>query len=112
MMNLILRWLIAAVALLVTAYFIPGIVVESVYIAIITALILGLINAVVRPVLFVLTLPITILTLGLFTFVLNALIFWFTASFIEGFYVSGFLAALVGSILVSIISTIGNHLID
>ena len=101
-----------AVALLITAYFIPGIVVESVYVAIITALVLGLLNLVVRPILFILTLPITILTLGLFAFVLNAFIFWFAATFIEGFIVEGFLAALIGSILVSIISAVGHSLID
>lgn len=112
MFNLVLKLLMTAVALLITAYFIPGIVIESVYVAIITALVLGLLNLVVRPILFVLTLPITILTLGLFAFVLNAFIFWFAATFIEGFIVEGFLAALIGSILVSIISAVGHSLID
>lgn len=112
MYNLILKVLIGALALLITAYFIPGIVVESLYVAVIAAIILGLINLIVRPILFVLTLPVTILTLGLFTFVLNALLFWFAASFIEGFYVSGFLAALLGSILVSIINTVGYQIVD
>lgn len=105
------RWLVNALALLAAAYLVPGIVVESIYIALIAALLLGLVNAFLRPVLFILTLPITILTLGLFTFVLNALLFWFVASFVDGFEVDGFLAALVGSLLVSIVSAFGSKLL-
>lgn len=111
-MNIIFRVLIGALALLLAAYLIPGIVVDSIYIAIIAAVILGILNMVVKPILFVLTLPITILTLGLFTFVINAGLFWFAASFIEGFYVSGFLPALLGSLLVSIVSSVGNNTIS
>jgi len=110
-MNIIFRILIGAVALLLAAYLVPGIVVDSIYIAIVAAVILGILNVVVKPILFLLTLPITILTLGLFTFVINAALFWFASSFIEGFYVSGFLPALVGSVLVSVISSVGNNAI-
>lgn len=110
-MKLIARILVSALALLIVARFIPGIDVEGIYIAIITALILGILNVFVKPILVILTLPITIVTLGLFMFVINALIFWFAASFIDGFTVTGFLPALIGSVLVSIISAIGNKLI-
>ena len=112
MLTLISRLLITALALLLAAYLVPDIVVDSLYIALIAALILGLLNAVVRPILFVLTLPITIVTLGLFIFVLNALLFWFVASFVEGFAVNGFWAALFGSVIVSVVSTIGNKFIN
>lgn len=112
MINLITKVLLSAVALLVVAYLLPGIEVESIYIAVIAAVILGLLNLIVRPVLFVLTLPVTIVTLGLFAFVLNALIFWFAASFVDGFSVDGFLSALLGSILVSIITALGDKFID
>lgn len=109
-MKLILHVLVVALALLVSAYIIPGIEVSSLYIAIVAAVIIGLLNLVIRPILFVLTLPLTILTLGLFTFVLNALIFWFAASFIDGFSVDGFLPALLGSILVSLASAVTSNL--
>jgi len=112
MINLITKVLLSAVALLVVAYLLPGIEVESIYIAVIAAVILGLLNLIVRPVLFVLTLPVTIVTLGLFAFVLNALIFWFAASFVDGFSVDGFISALLGSILVSIITALGDKFID
>lgn len=108
MMKLIVHVLTVALALLLSAYIIPGIEVSSVYIAIVAAVILGLLNLVIRPILFVLTLPLTILTLGLFSFVLNAFIFWFAASFIEGFSVSGFMPALLGSVIVSIASAIAS----
>lgn len=111
-MNLIGRLLINILAILLVAYYIPGISVDGFYTALIVAIILGLINVTIKPVLFVLTLPITILTLGLFTFVINAGLFWFVASFIEGFSVDGFLPALIGTILISIVSWLGYKLID
>lgn len=110
-MKIILKILIGALALLGVAYLIPGVIVESFYSALIVSIILGLLNVTVRPILFVLTLPITVVTLGLFIFVINALIFWFAASFIEGFSVSGFVSALVGSLLVSLATTTANKLI-
>lgn len=110
-MKLISKILIAALALLLTAYLVPGIEVDTVYIAIIAAFILGVLNLIARPILIILTLPITVLTLGLFIFVINALIFLFVASFVDGFNVDGFLVALVGSLLVSVISSVGNKFI-
>jgi len=103
-MNLLLRWVINALALLVLPYLFDSIRVESFYAALITALVLGLVNALIRPILIVLTLPINILTLGLFTFVINGLLFWFVASFVKGFSVAGFWPAVGGAIVYSVIS--------
>jgi len=110
-MQLILRWLISALALLALPYVISGIEVKSFYIALIIAVVLGLINAVVRPILILLTLPVTVLTLGLFILVINALLFWFVASFVDGFQVSGFWAAFFGAILYSLITWAANALL-
>jgi putative membrane protein len=111
-MKLITRIALTALALLVVSHFISGVVIVGLYPAIIAACILGILNAIVRPILIILTLPITILTLGLFIFIINASLFYFTASFIEGFSVTGFVPALLGSIIVSIISAIGNRFIQ
>jgi putative membrane protein len=110
-MSLILQILWNAIGLLLIATYVPGIHVNSFYTAVIAAIILGLLNAVIRPVLFVLTLPITILTLGFFSLVINAALFLFAASFIEGFSVGSFWYALLGSLLMSLVSTAGSHLI-
>lgn len=110
-MILITRILISALALVVVAYFLPGFTIDGLYTAIIAALILGLLNVLVRPVLIILTLPITLLTLGLFIFVINALLILFVASFVEGFSISGFWVALIASIGVSLISAVGNRFI-
>jgi putative membrane protein len=104
MMNLLLVWLLDAVALLVVAYLLPGITVASFGSALIAALVLGLLNSLVKPLLILLTLPITILTLGLFLIVLNALLFWFAGSILKGFHVNGFWWAVGGAILYSFIA--------
>lgn len=109
MQTLITRILLVALTLFVVAELVPGITIDGLYPALIAALVLGVLNVFVRPVLFVLTLPITILTLGLFIFIINAALFMFAASFISGFAVDGFLAALVGSLIVSIVSTYSNR---
>ena len=103
-MKLLLAWLINAVALIAVAYLVPGISVSSFVTALVAALVLGLVNAVVRPVLVILTLPVTLLTLGLFILVINGLLFWFVGSFISGFVVDGFWPAVLGAILYSIVS--------
>jgi putative membrane protein len=103
-MRLLLVWLINAVALMAVAYLLPGITVASFVTALIAALVLGLMNAVIKPILILLTLPVTLLTLGLFIFVLNGLLFWFVGSFIDGFVVSGFWWGVVGAIAYSIVS--------
>lgn len=104
MTSLLLRWLLSALALLAVAYLYPGVRVDSFFAAAMAALVLGLVNAVIRPILVILTLPVTIVTLGLFLFVINALLFWFVAEIVKGFTVQGFLAALVGSVLYSLIT--------
>jgi len=104
MLNLLLIWAINALALLALPYVFSSIQVKSFGIALIVAVLLGLVNAVIRPVLVLLTLPVTVLTLGLFILVINALLFWFVASFVEGFKVGGFWSAFFGAIVYSIIS--------
>ncbi len=111
-MKILARIIVTAFALLLVAHFLPGITVTGIFPALIAAVILGLMNALVRPILVILTLPITIITLGLFIFVINGFLFWFVASFIDGFAVSGFWIALLGSLLVSIVSSIVNKFID
>jgi putative membrane protein len=110
-MRMILRWIISALALLALPYLINGIELKSFYIALIVALLLGLVNAVVRPILILLTLPVTVLTLGLFILVINAVLFWFVASFVAGFQVSGFWAAFFGAIVYSLITWAANALL-
>ena len=103
-MRLILLWILNAVALLAVAYLLPSIQVASFGSAMIAAVLLGLVNTVVRPVLILLTLPATLLTLGLFLFVINALMFWLAGSMIDGFAVESFWSAFFGSLLYSLIS--------
>ena len=103
-MRLLLVWLINAVALMAVAYLLPGIAVANFITALVAALVLGLVNAVIRPILILLTLPATLLTLGLFIFVINGLLFWFVGSFIDGFTVAGFWPGVFGAIVFSIVS--------
>ena len=101
-MKLIARWLLLAAALLLVANLYPGVEVAGFRAALIAALVLGLFNTLVRPLLVLLTLPVTLLTLGLFLFVINALMFWAAASVLDGFNVTGFGAALIGSLIYSL----------
>ena len=103
-MRLILLWILNAVALLSVAYVMPSIHVASFGAALLAALVLGLVNAILRPLLLLLTLPVTLLTLGLFMFVINGLMFWLAGSMLEGFVVSGFWPAVFGALLYSIVS--------
>ena len=102
MLKLLLKWLLSATALLAVAYLYGGVEVSGFGAAMWAALFIGLLNALVRPVLFVLTLPITVLTLGLFFFVLNAAMFYAASGVIDGFAVRSFGAALIGSIMYSV----------
>jgi putative membrane protein len=111
-MTLLLVWILNAVALLAVAYLLPGITVASFGSAMWAALILGLVNMLVKPVLILLTLPITIVTLGLFLFVINALLFWFVGSMLTGFKVNGFWWAVIGAIVYSLISGFLTNLIS
>jgi putative membrane protein len=111
MLRLLARWMVNAAALLLVAYLYPGVQVTSFLAALGAALVLGLVNAVIRPLLVLLTLPVTILTLGLFLFVINALMFWLAAEMVPGFAVAGFLAALLGSLLYSLITLVTSWLL-
>jgi putative membrane protein len=103
-MRLLVSWLINAAALFALPYLMQSIRVDSFAVALIAALVLGLLNALIRPLLILLTLPVTVLTLGLLIFVINGLLFWLAADFVEGFHVAGFWPAVGGAILYSIIS--------
>ena len=111
-LRVLLVWLINTLALIAVAYLMPSISVSSFGAALVAALVLGLINAVVRPVLVLLTLPVTILTLGLFIFVLNGLLFWAVGTWLEGFNVGGFWAGVLGAILFSIVSWLLSALVQ
>jgi putative membrane protein len=101
-MKIVVRWLLLAAALLLVAHLYPGVTVKSFGSAMIAALVLGLLNALLRPLLVLLTLPVTVLTLGLFLFIINALMFYFAASMLEGLSVASFGAALIGSLIYSL----------
>jgi putative membrane protein len=101
-MRLIVRWLLLAAALLLVAHLYSGVQVQSFTSALVAAFVIGLFNTLVRPLLILLTLPVTLLTLGLFLFVINALMFWAAASVLDGFNVTGFVPALIGSLLYSL----------
>lgn len=104
MVRLLIGWLLNALALLAVAYLMPSIDVASVGTALIAALVLGLVNTLVRPILVILTLPVTLLTLGLSLLVINGLLFWAVGSFLEGFTVASFWSGFFGAILYSLIS--------
>ena len=103
-MRLLLTWLINALALLAIKYIMPSITVDSFVTALIVAVVLGFINTLIRPIFVILTLPVTILTLGLFIFVINGLLFWAVGSFVPGFHVDGFWSGVFGAIIYSVIS--------
>ena len=111
MSYLLFRWIINAVALLIVANVVPGFGVDTFYSALIAALVLGLVNALIRPLLFILTLPVTILTLGLFTFVINALMILLVSTIVKGFAVDGFVPALLAALFLWVISLGTNWLI-
>ena len=101
-MKLLLRWFLLAAALLLVAHLTPGVKVASFGSALLAAFVLGLLNTLVRPLLVLLTLPVTVLTLGLFLFIINAAMFWSAAELLSGLSVTGFGAALVGSVIYSL----------
>jgi putative membrane protein len=103
-MRLVITWLINALALIALPYIFRSINVDSFTTALIVAVVLGFINTLIRPVLVILTLPVTLLTLGLFIFVINGLLFWAVGSFMPGFHVDGFWSGVFGAIVYSIIS--------
>jgi len=102
-MSLIVKFLATVFALLLITRYVPGFSVESIYTALIVALILGVISITLKPILLLLTLPINLLTLGLFSFVINALLLWFVASFVDGFTIAGFVPALIGALVLALV---------
>ncbi|MGC9965380.1 MAG: phage holin family protein [Syntrophobacteraceae bacterium] len=104
MNGLLVRWLLLTISIIVTSYLVDGIHVTSFFSAFFAAAVLGILNALFRPLLIVITLPINILTLGLFTFVINALLLKMVSGVVPGFYVQGFLSAVFGSLIISLVS--------
>lgn len=111
-MGFLLRVIVNALAIMLAASIVPGIRVDGLVAALVGGLLLGLVNAIVRPVLIILTLPITLVTLGLFLLVLNGFCFWLVASIVKGFYVGGFWSACLGALIVSIVSWVMTALIS
>jgi putative membrane protein len=114
MKHFLLTWLGTAVALLITAKIVPGIILSSFSAALVAAIVIGLVNAIVRPILQILAFPITLITLGLFSLVVNALTLWFASSITPGygFQIQGFIPAFLGSIFLSVVSGIINHFVN
>ena len=108
MLNNIIRLVLLSFALILVAWMVPGISIDGFIAAFIAAIVIGMINLFIKPLVMILTIPINLLTLGLFTFVINALLFWLAGSIVPGFQVEGFLPALMGSIFLSFLSVIIN----
>ena len=110
-MKLLLNWLLKALILLVTAYLLPGFIIESYLTAFVVAAVLGFLNVFLKPVLTFLTLPINFLTLGLFTFIINALLLLLTSALVKGFQIDSFLTAILASVIISVLSLILHQLV-
>jgi len=106
------QWLISSLAILLTAYIIPGVVLSNFWVALLVSVVLGLLNLLVKPLLILLTLPINIFTLGLFTLVINALIIMLASGIVPGFQVGGFFNALFFSLILALIQTIFKDLVN
>lgn len=107
-MSLLVHWLLRTLAVMVTAYLLPGVTVSGFFAAFVTAVILGIVNTIIRPLLILLTLPVNILTLGLFTFVINAFLVLLVAAVVPGFKVRGFFSAVLFSLILAIINAFLN----
>jgi putative membrane protein len=112
MKGLIVRWLMLTVAIMAAAYLLPGIEVSGVFSAFFAAVILGILNALLRPLLLLLTLPLNILSLGLFTFVINALMLMMASGVISGFHIAGFWSAVFGSLIIGVVSWLLTSMIN
>ena len=99
---MLIYWILSALIILVISYILPGVHVTNFFTALVVSLVLGIFNAIIKPILFILTLPITIVTLGLFTFILNAIMVWLTSLLVPGFFIDGFLWAIIFSIVLSL----------
>lgn len=104
-MGILINWVLSAIAIILTAYFLPGVHVSSLPAALITAVVLGIVNAILKPILVLFTLPLTIVTLGIFMFVINGLLILLVSAIVPGFKVDGFLWALIFSIVLSLINS-------
>lgn len=104
LIRVVVKVVAVAAALFLISRLVPGITIESAYTAVVVSVLWGLLSITVRPVLFILTLPITIVTFGLFSFILNAFLFWFLSTIVEGFHVEGFVPALIGSAVLAVVS--------
>ena len=111
-MNILIRWAINAMILLLIAQLLSGITISGWYASFVTILILGLVNAIIRPVVLFFTLPINIISLGLFTFVINGFLFWFVSTVVKGFEVAGFVPAFIGALLLTLGSGFVTILLD
>jgi len=105
---MLIRWLLNAIMVILVTYIVPGISVKSFYTALIVALIYGILNAIIRPILVILTLPINLITMGLFTLVINAGLFWLVSSIVKGFEIASFWSAFFGALVLWLISFITN----
>ena len=112
MNGLLVRWLLLTISIIVTSYLVDGIHVTSFFAAFFAAAVLGILNALFRPILIIITLPINILTLGLFTFVINALLLKMASGVVPGFYVEGFWSAVFGSLIISLVSWMLNSFVN
>lgn len=110
-MKLIIKWLLSAAALLLVAYLYSGVQIHSFGSAMIAALVIGLLNTIIRPILVILTLPVTIITVGLFLLVVNGLMFWMASGILGGFHVTGFWAAMLGALIYSVLGLLIDRLV-
>lgn len=109
-MGILIGWLVSSIAILITAYLLPGVHLQNFIAALATSLVLGIINAIIKPILLILTLPINVLSLGLFTFIINALLVMLASKIVPGFQVDGFWWALAFSIVLSLVNSILHNL--
>jgi putative membrane protein len=110
-MKIIIHWLLLSAGIWVTAYFVPGIAISGVITALIAGACLGFINLIIKPILKLITLPINLLTLGLFSIVLNGLLFWALSAVVPGVIITTFMAALIGSVIVALINWLGTKIL-
>lgn len=109
-MRLIAKWIIVALAVFATPYFISGIVVNSFYVAFVTALLLGVVSVTIKPLAILITLPINIITLGLFTLVINGALLWMLSTFVRGFEVAGFWSAFLAALFISVVTFVAEKI--
>ncbi len=111
-MRIILKWIIAAAAVLVASYLVPGITVSGFLPAMYVALVLGVFSITIKPIIKLITLPLSLLTFGLFALVINAALFYLASMFVKGFTVAGFWPAFLGSLIVSVITYLGDKILE